>query len=225
MAACDAARSREDRTLRGANTRRRAAENRARAEADRAAAAAGRARAAADREQARRDREQARRDREQAQADRDVLLAQLAIAETDALTGTRTRGAGLAALAHELDRARRTNGQLVVAYVDVVGLKDVNDTHGHAAGDAILRRVVSEIRGHLRSYDLMIRLGGDEFLCVMPEATIESTHQRFDAIRTLLEAGRDACAIKVGFAALAAGDSPEELIARADAALPTTGRD
>src|SRR6202011_6011047 len=107
-------------------------------------------------------REQAARDRLQAQADREALLHQLAIAETDALTGTRTRAAGLAELDHEIDRARRTTSPLVVAYVDVVGLKAVNDTRGHAAGDELLQHVVRAIRGHLRSYDSIVRLGGDE---------------------------------------------------------------
>src|ERR1039458_2576912 len=89
--------------------------------ADRVWAAEFRARAAADREQAARDREQAARDRLAAQNDREALLQRLASAETDELTGTRTRSARLADLEHEIARARRTAGLLVTAYIDAVG--------------------------------------------------------------------------------------------------------
>jgi len=198
----------------------RAAERRRTAAADRVMAAEIRARAAADREQAARDREQAARDREQAQADRDALLQALAIAETDQLTGARTRTAGLLDLDHEIDRARRTTGRLVVAYVDVVGLKAVNDAGGHSAGDALLQHAVRGIRGHLRSYDLIVRQGGDEFLCAMSGATIEDARQRFGSVQAALAEDPDPCEIKVGFASLAPEDSARELIERADADLP-----
>jgi diguanylate cyclase (GGDEF)-like protein len=178
-----------------------------------------RARAGDDREQAGRDREHAARDRVEAQADREALLRQLAIAETDALTGTRTRAAGLAELDHEIDRARRTTGLLVVAYVDVVGLKAVNDEHGHAAGDALLQHAVRAIRRHLRSYDLIIRVGGDEFLCVMSGATIQDARQRFEAVQAGLAADVDPSEIKVGFAELAPEEGVAELIERADGEL------
>jgi two-component system, cell cycle response regulator len=63
---------------------------------------------------------------------------------TDPLTGVRTPAAGLLELDHELERSRRRIGvRLVVVYVDVVGLKTVNDSQGHAAGDALLKRVVA----------------------------------------------------------------------------------
>jgi diguanylate cyclase (GGDEF)-like protein len=191
---------------------------------DRKAAAESRARAAADREQAAGDREQAARDRLQAQIDRDALLQQLAIAETDQLTGTRTRAAGLTDLDHEIDRALRTTKLLAVAYVDVVGLKTVNDALGHSAGDALLQRAVGAIRGHLRSYDLIVRLGGDEFLCALSGATIEIARRRFDAVQAALADGPDPCEIRIGFAALEAEDSATRLIERADAELPTTSR-
>jgi GGDEF domain-containing protein len=79
---------------------------------------------------------------------------------------------------------------------------------------------VHAIRGHLRSYDLIVRIGGDGFLCVMSGATIEEAHQRFNVIRSMLAADADGCEIKVGFAALAAEDSAAEPIRRADSDLP-----
>jgi len=207
-----------------AAARASAADSRGRAATDREQAARDREQAATDREQAATDREQGAHDRKQAQADREALLDQLAMAETDSLTGTRTRASGLADLDHEIDRARRMTGLLVVAYVDVVGLKAVNDARGHAAGDALLRRAAHAIRADLRSYDTIVRLGGDEFLCVMSGATIQDARQRFDAVQTTLAGGPDPSEITVGFAALAPGDSAAELIERADAELPTRRR-
>jgi diguanylate cyclase (GGDEF)-like protein len=212
------------RALTGADIVLGAAENRRRAAADRAAAAEIRARAAADRELAARDREQSARDRLQAQGDREALLRHLDLAETDSLTGVRTRAAGLADLEHEIERARRASAPLVVAYVDVVGLKAVNDAQGHTAGDALLQRVVHAIRDHMRCYDLLVRLGGDEFLCAMSGATRLEARKRFRAIKDALMAEPDPREIKVGFAALAPRDSAEALIQRADAELPITGR-
>jgi diguanylate cyclase (GGDEF)-like protein len=202
----------------------RAAEDRRSAAADRAVAAESRTRAAVDREQAVRDRDGAARDALRAHAERNLLLAQLASAETDGLTGIRSRATGLRDLDHEIARARRTMAPLVIAYVDVVGLKAVNDAHGHGAGDALLQRAVHAIHTHLRSYDLIVRIGGDEFMCVMSGATIEYAHQRFAAIRTTLAAGRYPCQIKVGFAALADTDTAADLIQRADAELPASTR-
>jgi diguanylate cyclase (GGDEF)-like protein len=224
LAESDAAWARDGLTATTAEIVLRAAENRQRAAADRTIAAHGRARAAADREQAVRDRDQAARDRSQAHTEHDKLLRQLIAAETDSLTGTRTRAAGLEDFDHEIDRARRMKRSLAIAYVDVVGLKAVNDTHGHAAGDALLQHAVREIRGHLRSYDLVVRIGGDEFLCVMSDASIRDARERFTTIQAALADDSDSCEIKVGFAELEPSDSPAELIRRADAELPSSSR-
>ncbi len=126
--------------IRAAKQRRRAAEYRAQANQQRAIAAQDRQAAAA-------DREHAGSERAQAAVDREALAHQLKLAETDPLTGARTRAAGLADLEHELERCRRTRG-LVVAYVDVIGLKALNDSQGHQAGDELLTRAVALIRGH-----------------------------------------------------------------------------
>jgi diguanylate cyclase (GGDEF)-like protein len=202
----------------------RALESRRAAAADRAIAADARGRAAADRAQAASDRTQAARDRAQSELDRAALAAQLAIAETDQLTGARARAAGLEELEHEVARARRTNGRLVVGYADVIGLKAVNDGEGHAAGDLLLRRSVDAIRAHLRTYDLIIRLGGDEFLCVMSDATTEILSQRFSTIQAALSSDPQPGAIRFGVAELAADETVADLIRRADAQLPLNSR-
>ncbi len=97
-------------------------------------------------------------------------------------------------LDHEIDRARRTTSPLVVAYLDVVGLKTVNDALGHAAGDALAQRAVRAIRGHLRSYDLIVRLGGDKvgFAALEPEDSAAELIERADAELVATVAGRRA---------------------------------
>ena len=96
--------------------------------------------------------------------------AELRRAQIDQLTGALGRELGIATLEREINRARRGNGRLVLAYVDVDGLKEVNDRQGHAAGDALLRDVVGAIQTHLRSYDPIVRVGGDEFVCALGQA-------------------------------------------------------
>jgi GGDEF domain-containing protein len=104
-----------------------------------AVAAAARARAAGDRERAAQDRATAARERAR-------LEAELRMAHLDQLTGTYHREMGQMALSQEIDRARRADGRLVVAFVDVDGLKAVNDIDGHAAGDRVLQLVARAIR-------------------------------------------------------------------------------
>jgi diguanylate cyclase (GGDEF)-like protein len=204
------------RAVTGAEIVMRAAEQRRRATEYRVRAAEHRARAARDREAAATDREQGAGDRLQARADREALSRALALTEIDPLTGARTRAAGLTDLDHEIDRGRRTGATLVVAYVDVVGLKSVNDSEGHDAGDRLLKRVVALIGEHLRSYDLIIRLAGDEFLCAMSSMTILEARERFSAIAGALAGTSEAGALRTGFAELTADESAAELIARAD---------
>lgn len=215
----DAAWAVRDLVMTGAEVIARASDNRRRAAADRAAAAAGRARGSVDRIQAAVDRERAARDREEARLDRESLLQQLATAQVDALTGARTRQAGLVELNAEIARARRTTGTLAAAYVDVVGMKAVTDTDGRAAGDAVLRRAAHALRAGLRPYDLIVRLSGDEFLCVLSGTTTQEAAERVTAVRASLADGADSCELKVGIAELAPGDTASELIERADADL------
>jgi diguanylate cyclase (GGDEF)-like protein len=197
-----------------------AVESRERSAANRVSAAEARVRAAVERGRAADDRAQAARDRAEAAREREALCAELATSELDALTGTRARGAGLADLENEIDRARRDKGLLAVAYIDIVGLKAVNDTQGHAAGDALLKDSVEAIRDHLRSYDAIIRLGGDEFLCVVSGASASNLRQRFDRIEAALQAKLKRPGIKVGVASLAPDDTASALVDRADAAIP-----
>ena len=220
MAQRDADDTRDDAlAVAGAEIMLRAAEQRKRAREYRVQAAEHRARAARDREAAASDREQGARDRLQALADREALARALAITEVDPLTGARARAAGLTELEHEIDRSRRTGSTLVIVYVDVVGLKRRNDSAGHDAGDRLLKYVVALITQHLRPYDLVVRLGGDEFLCAMSNMTRADAHRRFSAIASALAASREAGAIRTGYAQLTGSEAAKELIARADSEL------
>lgn len=163
----------------------------------------------ADSDQTSSDKDQLAADRDQA-ADREALADQLAVVETDSLTGARTRAAGLTDLDHELDRCREMGGLLVVA------APTVSRTEGDAASDEMLQRAGALIKEHLRSFDLIIRLGGDGFVCAMPSMTLLQARQRFDAIAAALALGPDAGTIRTGFAELVPGESAAELIARAD---------
>jgi diguanylate cyclase (GGDEF)-like protein len=187
----------------------RAASDRRRAAADRERAAAHRAESARDRQHAADDRRQAAEDRLRAEAERDV-------AAIDPLTGARQRGPGLQELTREIDRAHRGGVRLVAVYIDVDGLKAANDTFGHRAGDALLTQVVAVMQAHLRAYELVTRLGGDEFLCVLSDVTIERARSRFTEIAHELGHCPEPASISVGFAQLTDGDSAAELINRAD---------
>jgi diguanylate cyclase (GGDEF)-like protein len=197
----------------------RAARDRARAASDRARSAVHRADAGGDRDRAARDRELAARDRVLAAEDRAQAAAEREADEIDMLTGARRRAAGLADIRREIDRAQRSNGRLIAAYVDVDGLKATNDSKGHHAGDLMLKHIVSVLQTHLRSYEQVVRLGGDEFVCTISDATIDGVRERFDEIAAELSVTPDDGSITVGFAQLAQGDSPMDLIDRADSEL------
>ena len=199
----DADASREDILL-------RAERDRARAAADRAKAADDRARAAADRQEAARERAEARRDRT-------TSADNLKLAATDELTGAWTRKLGLEEVSRELERAHRTGAGLVLAFVDVDGLKAVNDSQGHLAGDARLRLLGATLRANLRPYDVIVRYGGDELLCAMSNLGVPEARARFEKIATAFAAADPDHSITFGLAEAGPAEGLQELIARADA--------
>jgi diguanylate cyclase (GGDEF)-like protein len=201
----DAEASREDILLRAKRDRERAA-------ADRAKAADDRARAAGDREEAARERAEARVHRTESDDN-------LKLATTDELTGARTRKFGLEEVSRELERARRTGATLVLAFIDVDDLKQVNDSQGHLAGDALLQRVGETLRANIRPYDVIVRYGGDEFVCAMPNLSALDARGRFDKIAAALTAVNAEHSVTVGLAEADPVDSLQALIARADADL------
>jgi len=91
------------------------------------------------------------------------------LSNTDALTQLRNNRAFFADTAPLLALCRRTHRPVTLAYIDLDGFKEVNDRHGHQAGDALLRNVAGAIRHAVRPSDLCARVGGDEFVVVLPE--------------------------------------------------------
>lgn len=119
-----------------------------------------------------------------------------------------------------MTRASRTAQPLAIAFLDIDGLKSVNDgPGGHAAGDRLIIEAAATLVASLRPYDLVIRYGGDEFLCVLPGLTAAEATRRFDLIRRSLAAAADGCSVSVGIATLAERDQLDALVARADADL------
>lgn len=161
------------------------------------------------------DRTQAADDREAASVDRELSKQERVTFSVDELTGAHRREAGMLELEREVDRARRTKQRFVLAFVDLDGLKATNDSLGHAAGDERLRQTAALTRARLRSYDLIVRFGGDEFVCALPEVTMEEASERFSLVNADLAAAQQG-SVTVGLAELQPDDAPEDLIARAD---------
>ena len=176
------------------------------------------ARAAVDRTRAAADRERARLERADAARERARLESELRSAHLDQLTGAYRREMGRMALSHEIDRARRSDGRFVLAFIDVDRLKLVNDRDGHAAGDRVLQAVVGAIRARLRSFDPIVRYGGDEFVCGLTGTDLPEAERRFEAIAVAIEAEAHV-GISVGLAALGVGDTADQLTERADSAM------
>jgi len=149
-------------------------------------------------------------------------------ATIDRLTGVATRGSVTATLTAEVERAIRYDRQLAVAFIDVDHFKTVNDRHGHAAGDSVLRAIAQAIRSALRTTDVVGRYGGEEFVVVLPETSIDDAATISEKLRTAVEQvavrGRDGSPVSVTISVGITGGRgrtlrPEVLIRGADAAM------
>jgi diguanylate cyclase (GGDEF)-like protein len=149
------------------------------------------------------------------------------LATTDSLTGLHNRRHFDSAGAAELSRARRHNRALSVMMIDADHFKRVNDTHGHAVGDEVLRALAEAARSSVRKSDVVGRLGGEEFAIALPETDGTMALQIADKIRrrigdtpTATSAGALRVTVSIGVATLDAGmGSFADLLKVADAAL------
>lgn len=149
-------------------------------------------------------------------APRPVAGTPLEASARDELTGVLNRSAGFAALNKEMERCRREGERFVLGYLNVDGLQQVNDSQGPRAGDDLLRKVAAALRATVRSYDVVLRLAGDEFLFSMPGANGNTAAQRVQDFTVILRQEAPGASVSVGFAELRDGESLDELVVRAD---------
>lgn len=109
------------------------------------------------------------------------------LASTDAMTGVLNRKSGLEMLEREFKLSNINNKNLVICFVDVDGLKIINDTFGHEEGDKLLMSAAKILKESIRKTDFVIRMGGDEFLVVFPETTMKEANKVWGRILKLVE--------------------------------------
>lgn len=146
------------------------------------------------------------------------------LANTDQLTGLANRRATLVWLENLLGASGEIDEPLALLMFDIDHFKLVNDNHGHLAGDEVLRNVAAIARAQIRAEDLVGRIGGEEFVCILSGLTDEIARGLADRLCCAIagKSGGDGVppvTISVGLASYRPGDTTETLFARADAAL------
>jgi len=144
-------------------------------------------------------------------------------AVTDALTGLPNTRALFLHLDQELARSKRTATSLAVLVLDLDGFKQINDRFGHLLGNRVLQRTAEVLRGSCREYDYVARMGGDEFVMVLPGLTGEALQARSSQLRESVSAvgsrisGEQLLSLSIGEAVFPRdGSDAEQLLAVAD---------
>ena len=144
------------------------------------------------------------------------------LAALDQLTGLYNRRSGEQRLAEEISRAVRHERPLTVLLIDLDGLKQTNDKLGHAAGDLVLKTFSERLQKAIRGSDLAVRLGGDEFMVLLPECRAEEVRHvmaRIEGLEVEYEGARIPIRFSRGWTDYKPGETSEELLKRADEAL------
>jgi len=144
------------------------------------------------------------------------------LAALDQLTGLYNRRSGEQRLAEEINRAMRHERPLTVLLIDLDGLKLVNDRLGHAAGDLVLKSFSSRLQKAIRGSDLAVRLGGDEFMVLLPECRFDEVKfvlTRLENLEVEYEGTKIPCRFSGGWTDYRHGEGAEELLKRADDTL------
>jgi two-component system cell cycle response regulator len=143
-----------------------------------------------------------------------------ALLREDALTGLLNRRAILTQLAGMVSGARRHGHPLSIGILDLDAFKAINDEHGHHVGDDVLVTAVRAMRAHLRAEDQLGRLGGEEFLMLLPDTESAAARSVAEKLRTEVAVAPAPVPVTVSVGvATWAQETPEELLRRADAAL------
>lgn len=144
-------------------------------------------------------------------------------AVTDSLTGVANRRMFEQALENEIARARRHNMPFALVMYDVDHFKEVNDTHGHDVGDDVLKGITQTVQANIRTVDLLARWGGEEFVILSPQSSIDGASVMADKLRAAIAGqvfGRaGAVTASFGIAMYEPGDDVASLLKKADAAL------
>ena len=145
-----------------------------------------------------------------------------AMANTDALTGLSNRRAGLEYLENVYTQCRQKDTPLTVCFADIDGLKHINDTWGHGAGDAMIQSVAAVLKKYVVEPGKVCRLGGDEFVLILPgqsaaQASLLATQISHEAACRFV-GGSDGITMSFGFkqAEFAAGETAQTLVSVAD---------
>ena len=153
------------------------------------------------------------------------------VANTDMLTGLPNRRHTLAFLEKALAGARDNGAPLAVAIFDIDHFKRINDSYGHATGDQVIRRVAQRANAALRESDMLGRIGGEEFVCILQRSSAQAAEIVAERVRravetgTVAEEGLPQATISVGLAIYDGEADIEELLHRADKALYVAKRD
>jgi diguanylate cyclase (GGDEF)-like protein len=139
------------------------------------------------------------RSRRQVRLQASEVAAVTAAALTDPLTGVLNRRGFLEAGERELDRARRYGHPLALAFVDIRGLKGVNDTEGHLAGDKLLKQVTMLLTESARTHDLVGRIGGDELAVLLAEQSVDGAEAMTQRVQAQIPAYRASLGLVTGW--------------------------
>jgi diguanylate cyclase (GGDEF)-like protein/PAS domain S-box-containing protein len=151
------------------------------------------------------------------EAEREELLNEVeGLARSDALTGLPNRRALDEQLSVEMTRARRSRAPLCLAVLDLDRFKTYNDSHGHLAGDRLLRECAEAWDSELRGGDMVARFGGEEFVAVLPDCSLDLAETIVERLRATMPAGQSCSA---GLAAWDFAESVEDFLGRADNAV------
>src|SRR6266403_3095701 len=148
------------------------------------------------------------------------LLRNLAM--VDPLTGLYNRRFAEQRLAAEVARSERKGHPLTILTLDLNNFKEINDTHGHPAGDLVLQEFAARLNNVIRGGDLAVRLGGDEFLVLLPECTSQQLKLvlgRLGSVEVNWHGKEIPITFSVGWKQYEMGERPEDLLASADEAL------
>jgi diguanylate cyclase (GGDEF)-like protein len=144
------------------------------------------------------------------------------LAALDQLTGLYNRRSGEQRLAEEMTRAARHHRPLTLLLLDVDNLKNINDRLGHPAGDLLLKQFSDRLQRAIRGSDLAVRLGGDEFMVVLPECPVGEVGRvlaRVEGLKVEYEEEKVECRFSRGWTDFRPGETSQEFLKRADAAL------